>query len=44
VTNFLGFLGIEADNLAAPLWTYLVIVAVGLALPPLMTVIPGRQG
>jgi putative ABC transport system permease protein len=36
----LAFLGIEADSLAAPLWTYLVVVAAGLILPPLMALIP----
>lgn len=40
VGNFLGFLGIEAGNLAAPWWTYLVVVAVGLGLPPMMALIP----
>ncbi|MDQ3506389.1 MAG: ABC transporter permease, partial [Actinomycetota bacterium] len=40
VENFLGFLGIQAANLAAPWWTYAVILAVGLVLPPLMALIP----
>ncbi len=40
VSNFLGFLGIEAGNLSAPWWTYLVVLAVGLGLPPLMALIP----
>lgn len=40
VDRFVGFLGIQATSLAAPWWTYLVIVSVGLALPPLMALIP----
>src|SRR5215218_6576641 len=36
----LGMLGIQAASLAAPWWAYLVILAVGLVLPPLMAVIP----
>jgi len=40
VENFLGFLGIEPTNLSAPGWTYAVVLAVGLGLPPLMAVIP----
>ncbi len=40
VTAFLGFLGIEAASLAAPWWTYVVILAVGLGLPPFMALIP----
>ncbi len=40
VTNFLGFLGIQPESLAPPWWTYLVIIVVGLGLPPLMTLIP----
>lgn len=40
VENFLGFLGIEPAGLAAPWWTYLVVVAVGLGLPPLMALTP----
>jgi putative ABC transport system permease protein len=35
-----GFLGIQATSLAAPWWTYLVILAAGLLLPPLMALIP----
>jgi putative ABC transport system permease protein len=38
--RFLGFLGIEAANLAAPWWAYVVIVAVGIGLPPLMALPP----
>lgn len=40
VPAILGFLGIEADSLAAPWWTYLVVLAAGLVLPPLMALIP----
>jgi len=40
VGRFLGFLGIEPASLAAPWWTYLVVLAVGLGLPPLMALIP----
>jgi len=40
VGTFLGFLGIAPGSLAAPWWTYAVILAVGLGLPPLMAVIP----
>jgi putative ABC transport system permease protein len=40
VNQFLGFLGIQQASLAAPLWTYPVILAVGLGLPPLMALIP----
>jgi len=40
VTNFLGFLGVQPESLAPPWWTYAVIIAVGLGLPPLMTLIP----
>ncbi len=40
VGNFLGFLGIQAASLAAPWWTYVVVLAVGLGLPPLMALIP----
>jgi putative ABC transport system permease protein len=40
VENFLGFLGIEPASLAAPWWTYLVVLALGLGLPPLMALIP----
>src|SRR5262245_7100048 len=36
----LGFLGIEPASLRAPWWTYLVILAVGLGLPPLMALVP----
>jgi len=40
VDNFLGFLGIEPASLAAPWWTYAVVLAVGLGLPPLMALMP----
>jgi putative ABC transport system permease protein len=36
----LGMLGIDAISLAPPWWTYLVMVALGLALPPVMALIP----
>jgi len=36
----LGFLGIEADSLAAPWWTYAAVLAAGLGLPPLMALVP----
>jgi putative ABC transport system permease protein len=36
----LDSLGIEAASLAARWWTYLVVLAAGLALPPLMALIP----
>ena len=40
VTTFLGFLGIEPQSLGPPWWTYAVLVALGLGLPPLMTLVP----
>jgi putative ABC transport system permease protein len=40
VSQVLGFLGIEAVSLAAPWWTYAVVLAVGLGLPPLMALLP----
>jgi putative ABC transport system permease protein len=40
VKQFLGFLGIQAASLAAPWWTYVVVLAVGLGLPPLLAMIP----
>jgi putative ABC transport system permease protein len=40
VANFLRFLGIEPVSLAAPWWTYPVVLAVGLGLPPLMALVP----
>jgi putative ABC transport system permease protein len=38
--NVLGFLGIRADSLAADWWTYLVVLAAGLALPVVMALVP----
>jgi putative ABC transport system permease protein len=40
VSWILGFLGIEAASLAAPWWTYVVVLAAGLVLPPLMALVP----
>jgi putative ABC transport system permease protein len=40
VGTFLGFLGIQPASLAAPWWTYAVVVAVGLGLPPLLALLP----
>jgi putative ABC transport system permease protein len=40
VGMFVGFLGIQPASLAAPAWTYAVVVAVGFGLPPLMAVPP----
>jgi putative ABC transport system permease protein len=40
VGTFLGFLGIQPASLAAPWWTYVVVVAVGLGLPPLLALVP----
>jgi putative ABC transport system permease protein len=40
VGTFLGFLGIQPASLAAPWWTYGVVVAVGLVLPPLLALMP----
>jgi putative ABC transport system permease protein len=40
VGTFLGFLGIQPVSLAAPWWTYVVVVAVGLLLPPLLALMP----
>jgi putative ABC transport system permease protein len=37
---FLGFLGIRAASLAAPWWADLVVLAVGLGLPPLLALPP----
>ena len=38
--QFLGFLGVEPVSTAAPWWAYIAVLAVGLGLPPLMTLIP----
>ncbi len=35
-----GFLGIQAGSLATPWWTYAVVLAAGLGLPPLMALVP----
>jgi putative ABC transport system permease protein len=40
VGQFTGFLGIQAAALAAPKWTYAVVLAVGLCLPPLLALVP----
>jgi putative ABC transport system permease protein len=40
VPAILGFLGIKVDSVAAPWWTYAVVLAAGLVLPPLMALIP----
>ena len=40
VGQFLGFLGIQAANLAPPWWTYVVVLAVGLGLPSLLALPP----
>jgi putative ABC transport system permease protein len=40
VSNFMGFLGVEPVSLAAPAWTYVVIIAAGVGLPPLMALLP----
>jgi putative ABC transport system permease protein len=35
-----GFLGIQATSLAPPWWTYVVVLAAGLGLPPLLALVP----
>ncbi len=40
VPRIFEFLGIEAVSLAPPWWTYGVVLAAGLVLPPLMAMIP----
>jgi putative ABC transport system permease protein len=40
VGQFTSFLGIQAAALAAPRWTYAVVLAVGLGLPPLLALVP----
>jgi putative ABC transport system permease protein len=40
VGTFLGFLGIQPASLAAPWWTYAVVIAVGLGLPPVLALLP----
>ena len=39
-TEIFGFLGIKAGSLAAPWWTYGVVLATGLLLPPLLALFP----
>jgi putative ABC transport system permease protein len=40
VGQILGMLGIEPISLAPAWWTYVVVVALGLFLPPLMALVP----
>jgi len=40
VSAILGFLGIQSASLAAPWWTYLMVLAAGLGLPPLLALVP----
>jgi putative ABC transport system permease protein len=40
VSALLGFLDIEPASLTPPWWTYLVVLVAGLALPPLMALVP----
>jgi putative ABC transport system permease protein len=40
VERFVGLLGVEPASLAAPWWTYAVILAAGLGLPPLLALSP----
>jgi len=40
VSTFLGFLGADPASLSPPMWTVIVVLAGGLALPPLMALIP----
>jgi putative ABC transport system permease protein len=40
VSAILGFLGIQAASLAAPWWTYVVVLTAGLGLPPLLALLP----
>ncbi|GEM35365.1 hypothetical protein NN3_63720 [Nocardia neocaledoniensis NBRC 108232] len=40
VSSLLSMLGIEAASMAAPIWTYAVIIAVGLGLPLLIALVP----
>jgi putative ABC transport system permease protein len=40
VGQILGMLGIEPISLAPAWWTYVVVVALGILLPPLMALIP----
>lgn len=40
VARFLNFLGIAPLSLNASWWNYAVVIAIGLALPPLMALVP----
>jgi putative ABC transport system permease protein len=40
VQGLLGMLGIQPASLVPPWWTYLVVVAGGLGLPPLLALLP----
>jgi putative ABC transport system permease protein len=40
VTQVFAFLGIQAASAAAPWWAYVVVLAAGLGLPPLMALVP----
>lgn len=40
VRLFLGMLGIRPVSVGAPVWAYLVVIAVGVAVPPLMASVP----
>jgi putative ABC transport system permease protein len=40
VQRLTGLLGIRPASLVAPWWTYAVVLAVGLGLPPLMALLP----
>ncbi|MBA2255463.1 MAG: FtsX-like permease family protein [Chloroflexi bacterium] len=40
VGQIFAFLGIEAASIAAPWWAYLVVLAAGLGLPPMMALVP----
>lgn len=38
--QFLGFLGIDPVSVSPPSWAYVVVLGVGLGLPPLMALVP----
>jgi putative ABC transport system permease protein len=40
LNNQFAFLGIQPASIAAPWWAYVVILAVGLGLPPFMALVP----
>jgi putative ABC transport system permease protein len=40
IQALLGMLGIQAPSLAAPWWAYVIVLAAGLILPPLMALLP----